>query len=93
MPRPCPFVSCRYHLGSDAHASIYETRSQLIRLRERPEDMDETCALDVADRSSPRERSLAEIASLLGLSIGVAASALSTATARQRGGDERDEVA
>lgn len=48
MERPCPYVSCRYHLGVDVDprtGSIKFNRPDL-----EPWEMSETCALDVADR-------------------------------------------
>lgn len=60
VPRPCPFVSCRYHLllqvGSNGR--IFATRG------EDPTEMTESCALDVADRG-PAEAG--KVATLLGL--------------------------
>lgn len=47
-PRPCPFVSCRYHLYIDV-----DPRSGALKLNFphlEAEDMPESCALDVADR-------------------------------------------
>jgi hypothetical protein len=48
MPRPCPYVSCKYHLFIDVSA-----RTGAIKLNF-PDlevwDMTESCALDVADR-------------------------------------------
>ena len=47
-PRPCPFVSCKHHLFIDVSA-----RTGAIKLNF-PDlevwEMNETCALDVADR-------------------------------------------
>ena len=45
-PRPCPFVSCRYHLllQVDPAGRIWTTRG------EDPTTLAESCALDVADR-------------------------------------------
>src|SRR5688572_12403196 len=47
-PRPCPFVSCRYHLAIDAHRDT-EGKPRLRVLHEDPTEMVNTCALDVAD--------------------------------------------
>lgn len=47
MERPCPFVSCRYHLALDVHP----TRGS-IKINFPNDDVDdraETCSLDVAD--------------------------------------------
>lgn len=46
-PRPCPFVGCKYHLYLDV------TEAGAIKLNhpdKEPWELDETCALDVADR-------------------------------------------
>lgn len=46
-PRPCPFVSCRHHLFLDV------TNAGGVPLNFpdlQPEEMNESCALDVADR-------------------------------------------
>lgn len=48
MPRPCPFVSCRYHLAIDAHKD-WGNNYRLRLLCEDPTIMANTCALDVAD--------------------------------------------
>ena len=93
MPRPCPFVSCRYHLGNDAHVGIYERRPVVLRLHEHPDEMSETCALDVADRVAPRALSLEQVATLTGSSIATTTSALVTAFARQHIQHDEDEVA
>src|SRR5262245_58679883 len=45
--RPCPFVSCRYHLYLDVQPSG-SIRLNFPELE--PWDLHETCALDVADR-------------------------------------------
>jgi hypothetical protein len=59
-PRPCPHVSCRYHLGLD----VLSGGGLSLPLCE-PWDLTETCALDVADRGT---HTLQEIAKLLGYS-------------------------
>ena len=59
--RPCPFVTCRYHLYTDV------TRSgglQVNAPKSEPDDMKETCALDVADRGT---HTLEEIGVILGV--------------------------
>jgi len=45
--RPCPWVSCRYHLAYEVTAS--GSLRECFPCTELP-DMQETCALDVADR-------------------------------------------
>jgi hypothetical protein len=48
MPRPCPFVSCKYHLALDVNP---ESGSIKINFPGKDVDeFDETCALDVADK-------------------------------------------
>jgi len=46
-PRPCPWISCRYHLylevGRTGNLTFYYPHLE-------PSDIPETCALDVADR-------------------------------------------
>ena len=60
--RPCPFVSCRYHLYLDVLPS---TGSIRINYPSRDiDDLTETCALDVANRGGSH---LEEIAVLLNL--------------------------
>ncbi len=57
--RPCPWVSCRYHLAVElVRTSAHEQRRPL-------EALPETCALDVADGGG---RSSDEVAALMGVS-------------------------
>src|SRR6516164_5154081 len=58
--RPCPWVSCKYHLMVDVNE---QTGTMKTRYKD-VEDMAETCALDVADRGGV---TLEEIAQLVGL--------------------------
>lgn len=61
LPRPCPFVSCRYHLGVD----VTDTGSLKINFPDRStSDLPSTCALDVAERGG---QSLEEVGSLLNI--------------------------
>jgi hypothetical protein len=58
-PRPCPYAGCRYHLYLDAKPC------GSIRINDRNvalEDMEETCALDVAERGGA---TLEEVGDLL----------------------------
>ncbi len=48
FPRPCPFVSCRYHMAIDAHKKI-DGSTHLRVLNDDPTTMADTCTLDVAD--------------------------------------------
>ena len=61
MPRPCPYLDCRYHL-------CHEERSARGPATTRPTmewyEMRETCALDVADDGP---HTLLEIGDLLGV--------------------------
>lgn len=60
--RPCPFVSCKYHLYLDVNP---ETGSLKINFPERePWELSETCALDVADRAG---MTLEEVGQILNL--------------------------
>jgi len=47
-PRPCPFVSCKYHLFIDVSAKTGAIKLNFPDLE--VWDMNESCALDVADR-------------------------------------------
>lgn len=47
-PRPCPYVSCKHHLFLDVSAKTGAIKLNFPDLE--VEDMDESCALDVADR-------------------------------------------
>lgn len=60
-PRPCPYVSCRHHLAIEANPN----GSITFNFRDvEPDEMAETCSLDVADRGPA---SLDEIAAALNL--------------------------
>lgn len=58
--RPCPWWTCRYHLGADVD------RRGRLHVHFDPDDAEgrETCALDVADRGG---HTLAELGALLGI--------------------------
>jgi hypothetical protein len=62
-PRPCPWFSCRHHLGLDLAGLNGNPRLTWPELD--IDELPETCALDVADRD---EHNLAQIARLLNLS-------------------------
>lgn len=47
-PRPCPFVSCQYHLYLDVLPATGAIKLNFPDLE--PDELEETCALDVADR-------------------------------------------
>lgn len=47
-PRPCPFVSCRHHLYLDVYSSSHGLALNFPDLE--PDELEETCSLDVADR-------------------------------------------
>ena len=55
-PRPCPWASCRHHLGLD----VTEAGSLVVRAA----PLSETCSLDVADRGG---LTLDEVGRVLGL--------------------------
>lgn len=54
IPRPCPFIGCRYHLASD------RVQGKLVVHTNDIESMRESCALDVADRGSHTLEYIAE---------------------------------
>ncbi len=57
MPRPCPFVACRYHLAFDVlgGGGVRENFPDLVSMEDDSpldlEKMPATCALDEADRN------------------------------------------
>jgi hypothetical protein len=57
-PRPCPWVSCRYHLAVDDRGRPCQRHSEVWELRE-------TCALDVAAQG---RHTLGEVGAVLGVS-------------------------
>lgn len=57
-PRPCPWVSCRYHLAIDL------TRAGKVRVDTRGQKMPHTCALDVAAEG---EHTIAEVGAVIGM--------------------------
>lgn len=60
VPRPCPFVSCRHHL-------YLEVRRRTVRLNHpdrEPQELEESCALDVADRGGSTLQTVAEALNL-----------------------------
>lgn len=62
VPRPCPFVSCQFHLYLDVNSS-----SGSIKINhpgKEPWELAETCALDVADKGSS---TLADVGNLIGV--------------------------
>ena len=62
MDRPCPFVSCKYHLYIDVHPVRGSIKLNFpdIEIWE----MTETCALDVADRGGITLEEVGEIMNL-----------------------------
>ncbi len=48
IPRPCPYVSCKYHLFLDVQAKTGAIKLNFPDLE--VEDMKESCSLDIADR-------------------------------------------
>ena len=68
QPRPCPWVSCRHHLFLEVNESSGALR--LNRPGLQVDQLEETCALDVAEKVRQRgeQASLEEIARLLGVS-------------------------
>lgn len=46
-PRPCPWVSCRYHLYLDVNESTGSIKLNQPHLE--PDELEHSCALDIAD--------------------------------------------
>jgi hypothetical protein len=66
-PRPCPWVSCRYHLYLDVALGEGRAVKGALRLNFPDADVDEipeTCALDVADRGGAQGEQLATLLNL-----------------------------
>jgi Sigma-70, region 4 len=62
-PRPCPWTSCRHHLGLDVTTSgAIDYPSNGLE----PWELAETCALDIAERGDPL--TLDQVARILGIS-------------------------
>lgn len=62
MERPCPFVSCKYHLYIDVHPVRGSIKLNFPDLD--VWEMNETCALDVADRGGITLEEVGEIMNL-----------------------------
>ena len=62
MERPCPFVSCKYHLYIDVHPVRGSIKLNFPDLD--VWEMTETCALDVADRGGITLEEVGEIMNL-----------------------------
>lgn len=59
--RPCPWVSCRHHLYLD----VKESGNLVLRYPDQePDELTETCSLDVADRGG---QTLEEVGAILGV--------------------------
>lgn len=56
MPRPCPYVGCRYHLMIEV-----TEHGRIIFKDHDPTEMAETCALDVADRGESTLEAVGEV--------------------------------
>lgn len=61
-PRPCPFVSCKHHLFLDVSARTGAIKLNFPDLE--PEQMTESCALDVADRGGSTLEQVGEIVNI-----------------------------
>ena len=70
MPRPCPFVSCRYHLYLDINRRGKIKINKIVREIEEIDvalrAMPDTCAIDVANQN-PDGTTLEEIGARFGL--------------------------
>lgn len=61
-PRPCPFVSCAHHLYLDVSAKTGAIKLNFPDIE--PDEMLESCALDVADRGGVTLEQVGEIMNL-----------------------------
>ncbi|MCA9564412.1 MAG: DNA-binding protein [Myxococcales bacterium] len=61
-PRPCPYVSCKFHLYLDVHPETGSIKLNFPDLE--VWEMEETCALDVADKGGT---TLEEVGDILNL--------------------------
>jgi hypothetical protein len=62
MPRPCPFVSCKYHLYLDVNPETGSIKLNFPDLE--VWEMKDTCALDVADKNGITLEEVGEIMNL-----------------------------
>lgn len=62
QPRPCPWVSCSHHLYLDVNPKTGTLRFNFPHLQ--PEEMTESCVLDVADRDGQTLEAVGEIMGL-----------------------------
>jgi len=62
MERPCPFVSCKYHLYIDVHPVRGSIKVNFTDME--VWEMTETCALDIADRGGITLEEVGEIMNL-----------------------------
>lgn len=63
--RPCPWVSCKSHLGLD----VLDERRGIIQVNPQAFELDgESCAEDAAERAETGELSYEEIGEMMGLS-------------------------
>lgn len=62
MERPCPFVSCKYHLYIDVHPVRGSIKINFTDVE--VWEMTETCALDIADRGGITLEEVGEIMNL-----------------------------
>jgi hypothetical protein len=62
MERPCPFISCKYHLYVDVHPVRGSIKINFPDLE--VWEMTETCALDIADRGGITLEEVGEIMNL-----------------------------
>lgn len=62
VPRPCPFVACRYHLYLDVHPGTGSIKLNFPDLE--PDELRESCTLDVADAGGETLEHVGELANL-----------------------------
>lgn len=60
MPRPCPFLSCRYHLAHDWVRPVHGEGLTNDEAADRIANAEHTCTLDVADLGGRSARDVAK---------------------------------
>lgn len=62
VPRPCPWVACRYHLYLTVNEETGSIKFNFPHLR--PDELEESCALDVADEGEHSLEAVGELCNM-----------------------------